>query len=162
MRLIFHLYEQDGPMIKKYLNMALLFAIFTLSACSKYLPVSGGALEGTVTAPPQQWGEVADVEVIQLETAGEEPYSVNLWVVQVSGDLHVFAGDNRTAWVENMKQNDDVRLMANDLIYELEATRVTDKATFEQFAQAWEGKYGNRPRNENVGETYLFRLTPRR
>jgi hypothetical protein len=74
-------------MIKKNLNMALLFAIFVLSACSEYLPVSGGALEGTVTALPQQWGEVSDVEVIQ---------------------------------------------------------------------------YGNRPRNENVDETYLFRLTPRR
>lgn len=149
-------------MIKKNLNMALLFAIFTLSACSKYLPVSGGALEGTVTALPQHWGEVSDVEVIQLETAGEKPYSVNLWVVQVSGDLYVFAGDNRTAWVENMEYNNEVRLKANDLIYELKATQIKDKATFEKFAQAWEVKYGNRPRNENVDETYLFRLTPRR
>jgi hypothetical protein len=149
-------------MIKTNLSLALLLAMFTLSACSKYLPVSGGALEGTVTAAPQQWGKVAELDVIQLETAGEEPYSVNLWVVQVSGDLHVFAGDNRTAWIENMEYNNEVRLKANDLIYELKATRITDKATFETFAQAWEVKYGSRPRNENVDETYLFRLTPRR
>ena len=148
-------------MIKKTTRLAMLIVVFTLSACAEYLPVSGGALEGTVTAIPQQWADVADEEVIQLETAGDGPYSVNLWVAHVSGDLHVFAGDNRTAWIENMERNDEVRLKADGLIYELKATQIKDAATFEKFAQVWEAKYGNRPRNENVDETYLFKLTPR-
>lgn len=148
-------------MIKKNPALAMLFALFTLSACAEYLPISGGALEGTVTAIPDTWGDAAKEEVIQLETAGEGPYSVNLWIAQVSGDLHVFAGDNRTAWVENIERNDKVRLKANGLVYELKATQITDEATFEKFAQTWDAKYGNRPRNENVDETYLFKLTPR-
>ncbi|MDG1441049.1 MAG: hypothetical protein P8R02_00015 [Pseudomonadales bacterium] len=139
----------------------MFFATLALSSCTEYLPISSGALSGTATETPAQWTDVAPVEIIQLETGGEDAYSVNLWVVELGGNLHVFAGDNRATWVENIEANDDVRLRANDLIYSLRATRVTDAPTFEVFAQAWEAKYGNRPRNENVDETYLFRLNPR-
>jgi hypothetical protein len=138
-----------------------LLCTLLLASCTEYLPVSSGALSGTATETPTQWTDVAPVEIIQLETGGDDAYSVNLWVVELGGDLHVFAGDNRATWVENIEANDDVRLRANDLIYSLRATRVTDAAAFELFAQAWEAKYGNRPRNENVDETYLFRLNPR-
>jgi hypothetical protein len=118
-------------------------------------------LDGITTSTPTQWAQVATTEIIQLETTVDEPYSVNLWTVEINGDLHIFAGDNRTNWVENIEQNADVRLRAEGHIYELRATRITDAATFELFAQAWETKYGNRPRNENVDETYLFKLRPR-
>jgi hypothetical protein len=144
-------------------HLATLALISTLliSACSEYIPISSGALDGITTTTPTQWAQVATTEVIQLETTVDEPYSVNLWTVELNGDLHIFAGDNRTNWVENIEQNADVRLRAEGLIYELQAIRITDAATFELFAQAWEAKYGNRPRNENVDETYLFKLRPR-
>ena len=138
--------------------IALLFPLLLMTGCTEYLPISSGALSGTATEVPAQWTDVAPVEIIQLETGGDDAYSVNLWVVELAGDLHVFAGDNRATWVENIEANANVRLRANELIYALRATRVTDAATFEVFAQAWEAKYGNRPRNENVDETYLFRL----
>jgi hypothetical protein len=54
-----------------------------------------------------------------------------------------------------------VRLQADNVVYALKAERITDPDHFEQFAQAWAVKYGNRPRNERVEETYLFRLTGR-
>ena len=73
----------------------------------------------------------------------------------------MFAGDNLATWVENIAKNPMVRLGAEERIYELKADRVTDPDVFEEFAQAWEAKYGNRPRNENVDETYLYRLTAR-
>ena len=73
----------------------------------------------------------------------------------------MFAGDNYTTWIENIDANPDVRLGVAGKIYELTASRVTDPDVFEKFAQAWEAKYGNRPRNENVSETYLIRLVPR-
>jgi hypothetical protein len=139
----------------------MLLSMLILSACTEYLPISSGALDGTMTKIPTQWGSVAATEIIQLETQGDEPYSVNLWVVELAGNLHVFAGDNRTTWVENIEGNPQVRLRAENLIYELKAQQVVNAASFELFAQAWEVKYGNRPQNENVAETYLFRLTPR-
>jgi hypothetical protein len=104
---------------------------------------------------------VATDDIIQLETQGEAPYSVNLWTVLVDDDLHVFAGDNYANWVEHIEGNALVRLQSDNLVYALKAERITDPAHFEQFAQAWEAKYGNRPRNESVQETYLFRLTKR-
>ena len=82
-------------------------------------------------------------------------------MIELQGTLAVFAGDNRSTWVENIDENPEVRLRAGELIYELSATRVTDADTFELFAQAWQVKYGNRPNNELVDETYLFKLTAR-
>jgi len=143
------------------LIIAALLSVLLLSACSEYLPISSGALQGTVTKNPQQWSEVAATKIIQLETGGAQPYSVNLWVIELQGNLAVFAGDNRSTWVENIEKNPEVRLRAKKLIYELSATRITDADTFELFAQAWQVKYGNRPSNELVDETYLFRLTAR-
>ena len=145
----------------RFLFAAALLITISLSACSEYLPVSSGALTGTLTTTPPQWTDVGATEIIQLETRAKDPYSVNLWVVELTGDLFIFAGDSRTTWVENIDQSSDVRLQANSLIYELSATRVTNPDKFELFAQAWERKYGNRPQNENVDETYLFRLQPR-
>ena len=135
--------------------------LLALSACSEYLPIAGGKLEGKVSPLPGQWSELATTEIVQLESTGEAPYSVNLWVAEVGGALHVFAGDNLAEWVKNIAANPDVRLKIGEEIFELRAIRVTDAGVFETFAQAWASKYGNRPRNENVDETYLFRLTPR-
>ena len=129
--------------------------------CAEYLPTAGGALEGRVSPLPLSLDGIIQDKIIQLETGAGEAYSVNLWVVEVEGYLHVFAGDNKAKWVENMEQNSSVRLRSGDEVFELEAARVSDPEVFELFAQAWEAKYGNRPRNESVEETYLYRLRPR-
>ena len=138
-----------------------LVLLLALSACAEYLPIAGGELKGTVSPLPAQWSELATTEIVQLESTGDAPYSVNLWIAEVGGALHVFAGDNLAEWVKNIAGNPDVRLKIGEEIFELRAIRVTDARVFETFAQAWASKYGNRPRNENVDETYLFRLAPR-
>lgn len=137
-----------------------LMALFVMG-CAEYLPISGGALEGRVLPLPQSLDKITEDKIIQLETGVDEAYSVNLWVVEVAGYLHVFAGDNKAAWVENIEQNKNVRLRSGDDIFELEAVRVTDPQYFSAFSDAWEVKYGNRPQNEDVEQTYLFRLAPR-
>ena len=143
----------------RILAVGLLVA---LSACSSdWVPFSGGALNGTPTSVPSNWRTVAASEVIQLETHPADPYSVKLWVVEAQGNLYVFAGASYSTWVEHIDANPNVRLQADSAIYELRADRVTDAAEFEAFAERWEAKYGRRPRNENVDETYLLRLVPR-
>lgn len=135
--------------------------LLLLAGC-EYLPFGQGPLEGQVVPNPADWAEVGSVDIIQFETNGVEgPYSVNLWIANVEGVLHVFAGDNETDWVINIRSDSNVRLGVNGSIYELKATRESDAEQFEKFAQQWEAKYGNRPRNENVDETYLYRLTVR-
>ena len=152
-------------MIQRQQTRALFFMALVLAClhgCSEALPIASGALEGKVSAIPSAWGPVAQDEIIQLETNGPEgPYSVNLWTVAIDGDLHVFAGDNYATWVEHIESDDAVRLQSEAAVFELRAQRIRTSQHFERFAQAWEQKYGRRPMNESVEETYLFRLTAR-
>ena len=145
--------------MRKWTTTILLSLLVT--GCAEYLPISSGALEGRVLPLPPSLDRITQDKIIQLETGTIEAYSVNLWVVEVLGYLHVFAGDNKAKWVENMEQNSHVRLRSGDEIFELEAIRVNDPETFELFAEAWAAKYGNRPQNESVEQTYLYRLRPR-
>ena len=146
----------------KWNHLAIMVCVATTVGCSEALPIAGGALEGQVTAIPSAWGPVAQDEIIQLETNGPDgPYSVNLWTVEIDGDLHVFAGDNYATWVEHIESDDAVRLQSETAVFELRAERIRTPQHFERFAEAWEQKYGRRPMNESVEETYLFRLTAR-
>lgn len=134
--------------------------------CADKIPFSSGALEGAVVANPTDWTGVGSPSIIQFETQGldagaKQPYSVNLWVIGEGEKLYVFAGDNRATWIQHIETNPNVRLRSGDNLYELAATRVTDAEEFEWFAQAWDAKYGHRPRNDNVAETWLMRLRSR-
>ena len=86
---------------------------------------------------------------------------MNIWVIALDENLYVHAGANRSAWVENAEADPKVRLRVNDSIYELSASRVEGQEEFDRFSDAYERKYGRRPRNENVAEVYLFRLAAR-
>ncbi len=86
---------------------------------------------------------------------------MNIWVIAMGENLYVHAGANRSEWVEHIEADPNVRLRVNDSIYELAASRVGAQDEFDRFSAAYEKKYGRRPRNENVGEAYLFRLAAR-
>ena len=140
---------------------SLLCLCFLLGGCKPFLIFPGGALEGSVTPVPADWRALDTVKTIQFETRPSDPYSVNIWVIGMGEYLYVHAGANRAAWVEHMEADDAVRLGHEGAIYELRGQRVTDQAVFDQFSDAYERKYGRRPRNENVGEAYVFRLEGR-
>ena len=142
------------------IHLIILIGLF-VGGCAEYLPISSGQLKGVVNEVPRQWGAVSDDKIVQFETNAGKAYSVNLWIVEVSGNLYVFAGDNLANWVKDIEENPDVRLGTGTSIFELEAFRVTNAQEFDSFARAWEAKYGNRPRNERVKETYLYRLQAR-
>lgn len=139
-----------------------VFLLAGLLACNDpFLLAPGGALEGQMAEPPADWSFTDDVDTIQLETNPEAPYSVNLWVVALDDRLYVHAGASRSTWVEHLEADPRARLKVNDAIYELVASRVETQERFDRFSDAYEAKYGNRPRNENVAEAYLFELAPR-
>ena len=143
------------------LPLALLFAL-ALGACrGPFLLLPGGALEGKATPAPADWAFTDAVSTVQLETSTTEPYSVNIWAIALGPAMYVHAGANRSTWVENIEADPQVRLRVDESIYELAAVRVVDQAEFDRFCDAYEKKYGRRPRNENVAEAYLFRLSPR-
>lgn len=139
-----------------------LLGAFALAGCGRpFVLLPGGALEGATSPLPASWAFTDEVDTIQLETRPDEPYSVNIWVIALDAHLYVHAGASRSAWIENMEADPRVRLRAEGKIYELAAARVTDQTEFTRFADAYEKKYDRRPRNENIGEVYLFRLGAR-
>lgn len=151
-----------GPMPAKPLLLLVVVSIVSAAGCGRpFVLLPGGALEGTPAAAPESWSFTDGVETVQLETRPAEPYSVNIWVTAAGEQLYVHAGANRSTWVEHIEADPNVRLRVNESIYELAASRVEDQAEFDRFSAAYEKKYGRRPRNENVAEAYLYRLTVR-
>lgn len=136
--------------------------LLALVACdADFVPLAGGALTGRLTPPPTDWTEIARPEIIRLETNPAEPYSVKLWIVGDGSNLYVHSGANQTAWVEHMQADANVKVLIGEALYELSAKRVTSQSEFDEFAETYEAKYGNRPQNENANEVYLYRLVPR-
>jgi hypothetical protein len=135
--------------------------LMLLGCDGPFVLLPGGALRGDVAAVPPSWAFTDDIDTIQLETNPAEPYSVNIWVVALDEHLYVHAGANRAEWVGHMEQDAQVRLRAGGAIYELAAQRVEAQDEFDRFADAYQEKYGIRPRNEDVNEAYLFRLSAR-
>jgi hypothetical protein len=142
--------------------LLLVVSLVSAAGCGRpFLLLPGKALDGTPVAVPESWSFTDAVDTVQLETRPAEPYSVNIWITAAGEHLYAHAGANRSAWVEHIETDPKVRLRVNDSIYELAAARVVDQAEFDRFSDAYEKKYGRRPRNENVAEAYLFRLTAR-
>jgi len=142
--------------------LVVLAIALTSAACGgPFLLLPGGELDGEVAAVPADWTFTDEISTIQIETNPADPYSVNIWAVGIDDALYLHAGANRAAWVEHLDSDPRIRARIEDKIYELASTRVTDAGEFTKFADAYEQKYGVRPRNENVAEVYLLRLAAR-
>ena len=126
--------------------------------CGPFLVFPGGKLDGIAKPTPSDWSITDDVDTVQLESDPETPYSVNIWALGMGPGLYIHAGANRSQWVENIQANPKVRVRIEEDLYDLLASRVEDQNEFDRFSDAYEQKYGSRPRNENVDEAYLFRL----
>lgn len=146
------------PLSRRLIAVSSLLLIL---GCGPLLLLPGGKLDGEQTTAPSDWSFSDEVNTVQLETRPEDPYSVNIWAVGMGPLLYVHAGANRSSWVEHMEANSDVRVRIEDELYELRASRVEGPDEFKRFSDAYEQKYGSRPRNENVAEAYLFRLEAR-
>jgi hypothetical protein len=141
--------------------LALITMIALTVGCGPTLLFPGGALEGAEMPAPTDWGFAEEISTIQLETRPEDPYSVNIWAVGLGDQLYVHAGANQATWVEHMEANPLVRAQVGERLFPLRASRVTSAEEFARFADVYETKYGTRPRNENIAEIYLYRLSAR-
>lgn len=143
-------------------SIALLAAMLLFAACDgPFLTIPGGALEGSARPVPSDWVFTDEISTIEVETRPTDPYSINIWAVAMDDRLYLHAGANRTRWVRNLEAEPSVRVRIEGSVYDLTASRVRDPGEFADFSDAFERKYDQRPRNENVAEAYVFRLSRR-
>ena len=139
-----------------------------LSACGGPLgPLAGGALSGNEAQTPDSWAFARDVEVIQLETRPDDPYSVNVWIGIVDGELYVptslILGEEDPAqrdWVQHVQQDPNVRLRIGENIYAATATRVHDEGTIAAVKDAMLAKYAEAA-TEHSNAAWVFRMEGR-
>jgi hypothetical protein len=133
-------------------------------------PIPGPELSGSVVKEPAgDWSFIDTIEVIQVETHPENPYSVNTWATRIGDDIYVFAGGEEVPWVENIGQDPRVRIRIESRIYERRAVRVGDLEAKRSFLKGmrskYEGEFGFNlefwQQAWDTGELVLFRMDPR-
>ncbi len=150
------------PLLSRRATIFSLVCLASTVGCNgPFVLLPGGQLEGPIAETPADWVFSDEVWTVQVETLPADPYSINIWAVGLSDHLYLHAGGNRTTWVENLEVDPNVRVAIDGTLYELAASRVEDAGEFARFADAYEVKYGMRPRNENIEEIYVYRLGAR-
>lgn len=126
-------------------------------------PLPGGKLDGEPTSIPSDWAFTAATEDFQLETNPDDPYSVNIWAVDIGAAIYVASGGGETTWSENMQDNGNVVLRHEDNIYSLHATQVTDVEELQRVLERYEEKYdlGEIGDEADPAEAVVYRLGPR-
>lgn len=157
-----------GRSVSRTANDRLLFSVLLLcfatllAGCDEpFIVMSGGALTGEVTDPPPDWSPLNEVEVVQLETRPEDPYSVNVWMIASGQNLYVATGKGETRWTGYIADNPDVRVRVDGRIYELEAFRVVDETEKIAIGNEYVKKYGVDEDDNWVDEGRLYRLDRR-
>ena len=147
--------------MNRLLRTLIALALPLFWACGGPFAVfPGGALEGPVKPAPPSFTFAHDAGTIQLETGGQEPYSVNIACAVVGDRLYLSAGDTKTRWVENMEANPLVRLRINGEVYELRAERVTDDGEMRAFADEWtKNSWARDP--TTLDEVWVYRMEAR-
>jgi hypothetical protein len=114
-----------------------------------------------VEATPSDWSFSDAVEIVQLETRPDDPYSVNVWGVGVGSTFYIASGDAQSRWARNIDRDPRVRLKIGDVLYELRAARTDDPAEMEAFLAGAKRKYDFEPNEEQRANASLIRLEPR-
>ena len=107
------------------LRMICLVPMVAVLGCEPMGPIAGGALQSQSTEVPDAWDEAREIKTFQMETQGDDPYSVNLWGVVVDDGLYVASGEGGGAtWVGHLADDPNVRLRMSGKLYDLRAVRV--------------------------------------
>ncbi len=145
-------------------SFALAALTLLLTACGDPMgPMPGGKLDGEATAIPDDWSFTASTEDFQLETDPDDPYSVNIWAVDIGPALYVASGGGETNWSENMQRNGNVVLRHGTNLYPLHATKIADVEELQRVLMRYEEKYdlGEIGDEAEPSEAVVYRLDPR-
>ncbi|HIG40669.1 MAG: hypothetical protein ABGY96_08425 [bacterium] len=102
-----------------------LITVFVLTSCqSPTLLLPGKELQGT-EAITDSFAFASEFSVLQLEVNPPAPYSVNLRITVIDGELYIDAAKKRR-WYQYLATNRQVRVRLDGKIYDALAVPVTD------------------------------------
>ena len=109
-----------------------LITVFVLAGCqSPTLLLPGKQLQGT-QARTDSFAFAAEFPVLQLEVNPAAPYSVNLRITVIDGELYIDAAKKRR-WYQYLATNRQVRVQLDGKIYDALAVAVTDADIVSRF-----------------------------
>lgn len=151
-------------------RVACLFALALCVACGSIGPIgpfAGGRLSGEEGDWPTDWNGASDVMQIQLETALEDPGSVNLWLAVVDGEAYVasslLSGANdpdEREWVRSVGVDPRVRVRIDGVVYTARLESVSDDSVKARVFEAFRVKYPHLEESRGEGARY-FRIASR-
>ena len=145
-------------MIRILIFVSTLFLV----SCEPKGPIPGGQLTGEVKIVPDSWSAYSEVELLQLETRPDDPYSINIWGVGLGRDYYIASGGGgEPNWVDYINNNPAVRLRIQDNIFELKAVRTTDEEERDQVLKRYKEKYDMEAQGADAEQAWLFRLDRR-
>ncbi len=113
-------------------TVVCLLALLMLGGCQSALnPFPRGELRG-LEAHSESFAFASDFKVLALETRPQHPYTVNLMVVVIDGQLYVDAAPTRK-WHDYIKMDPRVRVGLGGQIYRAVAEEVNDPILIERF-----------------------------
>lgn len=145
------------------IRILTVLSALILVGCEPMGPIPGGQLSGEVQPAPDDWAAFSGVDIVQLETRPDDPYSLNIWGVGLGKDYYIASGGGgESTWVDHMQANPNVRLRIGKSIFELKAVRVTDEVELGLVLKRYNEKYDMESQDENAAEeAWLYRLDPR-
>ena len=142
--------------------VSIASTLLLATACGPLVMIPGGQLSGTAKPAPDSWAFTDAVDVVQLETRPDDPYSVNVWTIATGDHLYVVAGyGDETTWARHIEADPRIRLKVEDDVYELRAERTDDDAEIDSFLEAAIAKYDFELEEGQREQAILYRLSPR-
>ncbi len=164
---------QRDPIATGAARSSILFGLITvlalglLTGCGPIGPFAGGRLSGTEGSWPADWNTAVDLTQIQLETAIEDPTSVNVWVVVVDREAFVATSllmgtevPDERGWVRDVLEDPRVRVRVDGVVYRARLMALDDPEEIAKVFEAFHAKYPDL--DETRGErARFFRIAKR-
>ena len=151
------------PSLSRLIAPLTILILLGLTACSPIGPIPAGQLSGDVQPIPSDWSASDDIQIVQIETRPDNPYSINIWGVGEGRNFYIGAGGGEdVAWVRHLADDAQIRLRLGSSLFLLTAVRVTDVAEQTRVGKLYAAKYDEFDAEASTpGEAVMFRLDPR-
>ena len=103
----------------------------------------------------------SEMEVVQIETRPDSPYSINIWAVDVGSSIYIASGTGpKTDWVSHLEEEPAIRLRLENKIYELTVVKVSDPKELDRVYARYVQKYDYQS-DVAPQDAWVYRLDPR-